>query len=337
MKNIILLTEGVLKGRRVGIFRGFVQAAFTLFSIYAGYNFYMFYLWACGISRVTHARPPSVEAFLPISALVGLKRLILTGRWDMVHPAGLTVFLAIIAISFLLRKSFCGWICPVGFISNIAEKTGRAFHLLFRLPAWVDIPLLSLKYLLLGFFCYLILWQMDMKQIELFLTSPYNMTADVRMLVFFLRPSTLSLAVMLFLLIISFFIRNFWCRYLCPYGALLGILAMASPFQVKRDPDICITCGKCEDICPASIKITQRSIIRTPECTGCTECISSCPVEQCLSLGTPFKRSVPAMLLPVLAISLFLLFWLVSLVTGHWHTQISPEMIKYFCSRMSIN
>ncbi len=66
---------------------------------------------------------------------------------------------------------------------------------------------------------------------------------------------------MLFLVGLSFIIRNFWCRYLCPYGALLGLLALASPFQVKRDKETCIDCKKCEKTCPASITLTTKKPI----------------------------------------------------------------------------
>jgi hypothetical protein len=67
------------------------QAGFTLFCLYAGYRFYGYYLWMMDQSETFVARPPSVEAFLPISALLGLKRFVLTGRWDEIHPAGLTI------------------------------------------------------------------------------------------------------------------------------------------------------------------------------------------------------------------------------------------------------
>src|SRR5210317_2140562 len=102
----------------IRLLRTLVQAGFTLFCLYTGYRFYLFYLWGTGQSLTYVPRPPSVEAFLPISALVGLKRLVLSGHYDMIHPAGLTIFLAAIFIAILLRKGFCGWICPVGFASN---------------------------------------------------------------------------------------------------------------------------------------------------------------------------------------------------------------------------
>jgi len=312
--------------------RFLIQTCFALFCLYAGYRFYLFYLWGTGQSSTYVPRPPSVEAFLPISALVGLKRFILSGHYDMIHPAGLTIFLAALCIGLLLRKGFCGWICPIGFASNLVEKAGRKLKILWQPPIWLDLPLLSLKYLLLFFFLYLIAWKMTLEQIESFHNAPYNIAVDAKMLLFFLAPSGLSVGIMIFLVAVSLVIRNFWCRYLCPYGGLLGLLALASPFQVKRDQDTCIDCKKCEKTCPASISLTTKKTIRTAECIGCTECISVCPVDDCLTLGLPGRKKNSILLLPAAVLTTYILFYAVSLLTGHWYTDVPPEVMKKFYS-----
>jgi polyferredoxin len=307
------------------------QSLFALFCLFVGWQFYSFYLWALDPTANSFvARPAAVEAFLPLGALVSLKRFLLGAEFDTIHPAGLTLFIAALLISLLLRKGFCGWICPIGFASNLAERAGKKMRILFSLPAWIDLPLLSIKYLLLGFFGYLILWKMDLEGLTDFHRSPYNLISDAKMLHFFLQPSVLAGSIMLGIILISFSIRNFWCRYLCPYGGLLGILAFASPFQIKRNPDTCIDCKKCERSCPSSIHITKRKTVRNAECIGCLECVESCPVENCLSLSAPGKKAVSPLLLPGLTLGLFFFCYLIARSSGHWHSEVPVEVFQHY-------
>lgn len=316
------------KRRRLGWWRLLVTSTFGLFCLYSGYRFYRFYLWAVDRSEIYVPRPPSVEGFLPISALMGLKRFIMTGEYDLIHPAGLTIFIAALVIAFFLRKGFCGWICPVGFTSGLVERLGRRLKISFRLPFWLDIPLLSVKYLLLFFFCWIVLVKMDVTQIEVFQNAPYNLAVDAKMLFFFMDPSRLVSGVMLGLLLLSLVLPNFWCRYLCPYGGLLGLLALASPVQVKRDAKSCIDCRRCEKVCPASIRVAQKDTVRSSECIGCLECVGVCPVNNCLTLSAPGSRSIPPLLLPLAVILLFLGCWLLASLSGYWQTSVPIESFQ---------
>lgn len=330
MNTFLLTVQGLLTRLQVRRMRLLIQSAFGVFCLYAGFRFYQFYLWAIGASPTYVSRPPSVEGFLPISALLGLKQLLYTGQYDFIHPAGLTILLTAIVIGLFFRKGFCGWICPIGYTSNLAEKTGRRFKILYRLPVWLDYPLLSLKYILLAFFLYIIFWKMNLNQIEAFQRSPYNMAADAKMLHFFLEPSRLAGGIMLFLLLISFIVRNFWCRYLCPYGAFLGLLALASPFQIKRNEKNCIDCRKCEQTCPASIRIARHKSMRNGECIGCMECVEVCPQKECLTLAGPKGKNVNLFILPTVVVATYLLFWLIAVATGHWETKVPVEMLQKF-------
>ena len=69
------------------------QLIFLVFMSWVGLRFILFALWAMGSRSDYVPKPPSVEAFLPISALMALKRFLFTGAWDPVHPAGLSILL----------------------------------------------------------------------------------------------------------------------------------------------------------------------------------------------------------------------------------------------------
>ncbi len=118
-------------------------------------------------------RPPGVEAFLPISALVSLKHLIYTKTINDIHPSGLVIFLIICVTALVVKKGFCSWVCPFGLFSDILAKIhSRLFFRSLKLPQWADIPLRGLKYLLAGFFIYYIFFKMPAAAIEQFIHSP---------------------------------------------------------------------------------------------------------------------------------------------------------------------
>lgn len=307
-----------------------VQSSFLLFCLYSGYRFYQFYQWAIGNSTTFVPRPPAVEGFLPISGLVSFKYFLLTGIYDRIHPAALTIFIAALLIAVFFRKGFCGWICPVGFVSHLVERIAQRLKILWRPPNWLDYPLLSFKYLLLAFFSWLILVAMDQSAIEAFSSTPYNLVVDARMLLFFIAPTTTTIWVLSILVIASFFLRNFWCRYLCPYGALMGIFSWLGPLRIKRDEQSCINCKKCEKVCPGSIRVAEQAVVTSPECLGCLECVATCPVDNCLQVATYGRRKLPTWLLPSGVVFLFLVVWAVANFTGHWQTEIPLEIFKSY-------
>ncbi|PKN22397.1 MAG: 4Fe-4S ferredoxin [Deltaproteobacteria bacterium HGW-Deltaproteobacteria-3] len=313
-----------------------VQSGFLLICLYSGYRFYQFYLWAMGSSATFVERPPAVEGFLPISGLVSLKRFLLTGSYDRIHPAALTIFIAALLIAIFFRKGFCGWICPVGFVSHLVERVARRLKILWRPPNWLDYPLLSFKYLLLAFFSWIILVAMDLAAIEAFMNTPYNLVVDARMLLFFIAPSATTIWVVSILVIGSFFLRNFWCRYFCPYGALMGVLSWFGPLRINRDEHSCINCKKCEKVCPGSIRVAEQTVVTSPECLGCLECVATCPVNNCLGVSTYRRVRVPAWLLPLGVLAIFFLAWAVANLTGHWQSAVPPEILKSYYP-MSVN
>ena len=303
-----------------------VQLAFLAFTLWMGWQFYLFYQWTRDLTSYT-PRPPAVEGFLPLGALVSLKRFVLTGYFDQVHPAGLTIFIAALCLGLLARKGFCGWICPVGTVSNLAEKLSSKLKIVATLPPWLNLPLLGLKYLLLAFFGYLIIWAMPLPAIQDFMASPYSLTADGRMLLFFLEPTTLALTITLIIIATSLVIRNFWCRFLCPYGALLGLLASCGPFAITRNEELCSQCRKCSRSCPAEIQVHSHNSLRSPEFIGCLECTAVCPEQECLQVRACNKR-VPLWLLPLAIVALYGSIYLWARLTGHWQGNISDEALK---------
>ena len=268
-------------------------------------------------------RPPGVEGFLPIGSLVSLKAWILTGQFDTIHPAALVLFLTFLGMALLAKKSFCSFLCPVGTLSEGAWKLGqRLFGRNFRVWSWLDATLRFLKYALLFFFVKLILVDMPVFALREFLAAPYWAIADVKMLHFFTRMSGTALVVILVLTGLSVLHRNFWCRYLCPYGALLGLLSMLSPFKILRSKEACIGCGSCSRACPSRIDVQHKVRVHSPECTGCLTCASRCPEAGALQMAF-WRRPIPGVAFIGIVVALFAAGVCTGMLSGYWQTSLA--------------
>lgn len=317
-----------------------VQIAFVALNAWLGIQFY---LWVRFFERggvgLEVPRPAGAEGWLPIAGLMNFKIFLTTGHVPAIHPAAMFLFMAFLAMSLIAKKSFCSWLCPVGTFSEALAKIGkRIFRHNLRLPRWVDIPLRGLKYLLLAFFVFII-GAMSAAAISEFMHTPYGVIADVKMLNFFREMSDTAAIVIAALVLLSILVENFWCRYLCPYGALMGLASLLSPLKIRRDPAACIDCARCTNVCPASLPVQKLVKIRSVECTTCMACIASCPAEGALKLSLAparnvsatqprFRRPVTPLALAAIIAFIFLGTVLVARATNHWQTHVPDSVYQ---------
>jgi polyferredoxin len=322
-KKIIRNTE-----KPVQKYRFIIQTAFALLCIWIGIEFYLFiqYLETGGKADF-YTRPAGVDGFLPISSLMSFYLFITTGEIHEAHPAGMMIFSAILLMSLVFGKSFCSWLCPVGFISELIGDFGtNIFNKKLKFPKWLDYPLRSLKYIMLGFLFYSVFFLMTEPALHAFLNSPYNIVADIKMYYFFADISRTSLIVISVLFVLSIFIRNFWCRFLCPYGALLGIASLLSPNKIRRNPVSCIDCGLCAKACPSFIKVDKVKVVVSDECSSCMSCVDACPVADTLDLKPVFsKKKINKKYVAIAVAAIFMTVTGIGMLTGNWQNKITGK------------
>ncbi len=317
-----------LKRKPVQITRYTVQALFLVFLLYIGLQFYQFYLHFVPNGQTPFVeRPSAVEGFLPISALVALKVWLTSGDFDVIHPAGLVLLSFFVGAGLIFRKSLCAWICPVGTANELVAWLGRKiFKKNFDMPQWLVWLLTPLKYVLMLVFIGMVI-QMNIFDAKNFIASDYNKVSDVKMLLLFINIGGFTLKFIIVIFILSLFFRNFWCRFLCPYGALIGLGSIFRITKIERNEETCTNCEMCTKVCPQRLQVHKVETVTSLNCSACMSCVEACPIKDTLNM-TVAKKKVNKWFVPVGFFVLFFLIIGIAKMTGHWNTVITYDEWK---------
>jgi len=202
-------------------------------------------------------------------------------------PIFLFPALILLIATLLFGRFFCGWICPWGTVLDIFRRIARWL----RLDRIASLnPPLWLKYAILAVGVVLSLFGVSF----IFILDPLSLSTRFwGWLVFMPIDKTKivwsGLAVVPIILL-EIFASRFWCRSLCPLGALLGLFAHFSLIKRKVNEN-CIDCGKCQRICPMSAVGDDPRSTKASECTVCWDCVKPCPVNA-ISFGKGGRKEV---------------------------------------------
>ena len=180
-------------------------------------------------------------------------------------PMALGGLLAFIVLALIVGRVICGQVCPAGAVQELmyllpVKKHGRAES---RVPVAVRAGVF-LIFLVAG------------------LGLSVNLLALIGLPGFFhLAVASVSFFVFLSIVLLSAVVYRPFCRYVCPYGALLAPVASKGLYRLRRT-DACIGCRKCERACPTGEAAPSA---RLGECYLCGRCTEACPVEGALVYG----------------------------------------------------
>jgi polyferredoxin len=226
-----------------------------------------------GVRALLVPGSPSVEAYCPFGAIETAWVMLARGEYlrNLALSNGVALLLTLV-VTVLLGRVFCGWACPVGAWQDLmAALTRRIVEpragVPLRFPPWLERPLRWGKVVVLG----VILWASVSAVVPPL--APY---CPFRTL-FELRWNTLlSVGLILTFSVLAMTVERFWCRYLCPLGALLAPFNLISGWRPRVPVERCVSCGHCQATCPVGID-PVRDGTQHPECVRCMKCVETCP------------------------------------------------------------
>lgn len=287
--------------------------------------FFLFLLHVAYEHQVKGGGPngsPSIEAYCPFGGVENLYQFITTGGYlRRIEPSAMILLAAVLLLTLLFSRGFCGWICPFGALQEWIGWLGRK---IFKRRFNPDTPLLRrlrhLKYVVL---------------VAVVALTWYTGTLVFRdydpYLAFFHLGKGMSelpwaYAVLGLVLLGSLKYDRFFCRFACPLGAVIGLVGKLGWTKIQRDDHDCKACNLCRKTCFAHVDFLSTKVINDAECNHCLECVAACPKPNVLSLRARKFQFSPAVYGGLLVAGLALTIG-VSQAANLWRTK--PDRVSF--------
>ncbi len=269
---------------------------------------------------------PDFEAYCPFGGLQAVGSYITRGSLSCsMTSMQIMMGVMLFAGAFLFSKLFCGYICPVGTISEWIGNLGDKLKVRIPISELTDSTLRSLKYILLFATFYFTLTSSELfcKKFDPYYAIASGFNTDVVLLYALIAIGVLIIG--------SFLFRFFWCKYVCPFSALTnifrytwwfaGIMALFLIFpllglkisfiypllvitcagyileiilmnrvkpsfvHITRNTDTCTSCNLCSKICPQEIDVANMQKVDHIDCNLCGDCLYACPEKNTIQIN----------------------------------------------------
>jgi ferredoxin len=234
---------------------------------------------------------PDYEAYCPFGGVQALSSYFVNNSLACsMTSAQIVMGIVLIVVIVLVSKLFCSFICPIGTVSEWIGKLGEKYKMRYTVSGLVDKLLRSLKYILLFITVYFTVTSSELfcKKFDPYYATVTGFSSDVSII--------MAIIAIALVIVGSFYIRLFWCKYLCPLGALSNIFRFFMMFAVMTGIYIailllglhisfvwllaflCVTAFALELMSIENKVYPFLKITRNPEtCTNCKLCSKACP------------------------------------------------------------
>ncbi|WXR60913.1 4Fe-4S binding protein [Peptostreptococcaceae bacterium AGR-M142] len=226
---------------------------------------------------------PSLHAVCPFGGVVTFYNYIIGAALiKKIQVSSIFLMYMVFIFSFIAGPLFCGWICPLGSIQEWIGVLGKKV-LKEKYNKFISTKVHNkIKYLRIVVLFWVLYMTIKTAEIIFLEVDPYFAlfnfwTGEV---------SIISITILLITLISSLLVERPWCKYLCPYGAMLGFFNKVRIFTIRRNDKTCIHCHSCSNNCPMNIDVENLKAVRDLQCISCLQCTSesSCPIEDTVSM-----------------------------------------------------
>ncbi len=266
-------------------------------------------LWVSGKDTVLELYPPTLVCrFVAKGGLFKACALHMFSEnftWQSSFTEILPHLFLFLLLSFLFARYWCGWICPLGAITDFLNGVRKVL----RIPGWevgakVDTFFRGMRHFLLwatlAISVLIALPLFGLKGVNDSLFLVYCQVCPARIiypslggtapcLVDTTNPVTIFLTVIsiafLIMFLLGFFVPRLWCR-VCAIGAMVSYFNRGGAAWLKKDAGKCTSCGTCRRCCPMDIEMVylerERENVTDPACVYCLRCVEECPEKKCL-------------------------------------------------------
>ncbi len=238
-----------------------------------------------------------------------------------IRESSFVLMYIVLFLTVLFGPVFCGWVCPLGsaqeWIGRIGAKIWKKKYNRF-IPLEKDRYLRYLRYFVLVWVLYITAKTgvLMFEKVDPYYALFHFWTNEV-------APT--ALVVLAVTILGALFVERPWCKYLCPFGALLGLGNFIRIFKIRRNASACVECRVCDRECPMNIEVSKTEIVYDHQCITCLKCTSEFagPLKSIVSLsakGPKKNLNISALILGSIVLLVFLGGIILSSLLGHWET-----------------
>jgi NosR/NirI family nitrous oxide reductase transcriptional regulator len=202
--------------------------------------------------------------------------MIIKGNFNFIQAfPRLIAVVAIIPITIFFGRFFCGWICAFGSFNDFLYMiSSKVFKTKFKVNRQLDAILKLLKYFILVFIV-LVIWTKGSTLFDN--SSPWDAFALITNFPKAIINYFIGFVLLAFITLGAIYIERFFCKYLCPLGAIFSIISKFRKIKIDKPTEKCGKCRVCTNNCAMGINLYKMEQVSSGECINCLKCIDVCP------------------------------------------------------------